>query len=124
MTDSRAVENLAYTCVTKPCVEGKGEHMVCRWISSDLEANEITYRLVESESNRIANVFKQLGIQAGDKISIFLPRSPELVNVFFGILKNQAVSCILFSTFGENNAFAMGACVRLDDDFATDFLFQ
>ena len=56
----------------------------------------------KSNSNRIAGILKNLGVKKGDRVSIFLPRSPELIFSFFAILKNEAVACVLFSTFGDS----------------------
>jgi acetyl-CoA synthetase len=95
-------ENIAYRCVRKPCEDGWGDRTALRWISGGLEVRDVSYREVECSSNRIAGVLKKLGLCAGEMVSIFLPRSLDLTYAFFGILKNQAVSCILFSTFGEN----------------------
>lgn len=97
------VKNIAYACTTKQCEAGNGSKSAFRWISSNLDQREVTFGEIEIESNRIANVLLNLGVHAGDTVSIFLPRSPELVYAFFGILKIQAVACILFSTFGENS---------------------
>ena len=69
---------------------------------NDLSAKDFTYQQIEVASNRAAHVLKGLGIGKGDRVSIFLPKSPELVDCYFGILKNEAVACILFSTFGES----------------------
>jgi acetyl-CoA synthetase len=46
-------------------------------------------------------VLQQLGIKPGDVVTTYLPRSPKLISSFFGILKLQSLSCILFSTLGE-----------------------
>jgi acetyl-CoA synthetase len=96
------INNIAYTCLTKPCQEGHGDKKIYRWIQNDLTEVKYTYRYFESQSNQIANILMDLGIQAGDVVSIFIPRSPILVSCFFGILKLQALSCILFSTLGED----------------------
>ncbi len=95
------VENIAYACVTRFVENGTGKREALRWIETDLSEESFSVEYFERESNRIASVLKQLGITAGDTVSIFLPRSLPLINSFFGILKNQAISCILFGTLGE-----------------------
>jgi|LSQX01.1.fsa_nt_gb acetyl-CoA synthetase len=95
------VENIAYACVTKWCEKGNGNKDIIHWINSDLSEIDYSYSHFEDESNKIANVLQYLGTQAGDVVSIFLPRSPLLISSVFGILKLQALSCILFSTLGE-----------------------
>jgi acetyl-CoA synthetase len=96
------VNNIAYICLTKHCQNGLGDKKIFHWINNDLSESIYTYEYFESESNQVANVLKELGIHKNDIISIFLPRSPFLISSFFGILKLQAMSCVLFSTLGED----------------------
>lgn len=95
------VENIAYACVTRFVESDEGEREALRWVENDLTNEGYSFEYFERASNRIALVLKQLGIKPGDTVSIFLPRSLVLMNAFFAILKLQAVSCILFSTLGE-----------------------
>jgi acetyl-CoA synthetase len=93
--------NIAYACLTRPCENGLADRECLRWVTPDLKTESLTYATFESRSNRIAHSLQDLGIQPGDVVSIFLPRSPLLISAFFGILKNLALACILFSTLGE-----------------------
>ena len=94
------VNHIAFEAVTKHCQNENCDKNVIRWIQNDLTEIEYSYEYLETESNQIANVLKNLGIKAKDVVSIFLPRSPILFTSFFGILKLQAISCILFSSLG------------------------
>ena len=96
------LENLAYACLGRHIKMDLGDASAFRWIHADLSQEEISYNQIESYSNRIANILKDLGVKKGDRVSIFLPRSPELIYSFFAILKIEAVACVLFSTFGES----------------------
>jgi acetyl-CoA synthetase len=95
-------KNLAYLCLRESCGSGLGNSIAFKWVSNDLRQQNFIYSAIDQSSNKIANVLKNVGIKKGDVVSIFLPKSPELINCFFAILKNEAISCILFSTFGEN----------------------
>jgi len=99
MTNS---DNLAYACLGRQIKNGLGDTSAFEWINNDLSKEEFSYNQIESNSNRIANILVNLGIIKGDRVSIFLPRSPELICSFFAILKSEAVACVLFSTFGES----------------------
>jgi len=96
------VNNIAYESLTKHCENGKNDTVIIHWIQNDLTMIEYSYGDFETESNKVANVLTYLGIQNGEVVSIFLPRSPMLISCYFGILKLQAISCILFSTLGED----------------------
>lgn len=97
-----SVKNIAYASLTEKCEQGLCDNEILHWIHNDLSETSFTYGDFETESNKLANVLTHLGITKGDVVGIFLPRSPILINAFFGILKPQAVSCILFSTLGED----------------------
>jgi acetyl-CoA synthetase len=96
------VNHIAYQCLTKHCESGDKDVKILTWIHKDLTETKYSYGHFEIESNRIANVLQDLEIGPGDVASIFLPRSPLLISSVFGILKLQALSCILFSTLGED----------------------
>jgi acetyl-CoA synthetase len=96
------IDNIAYACLTHHCERGDVSHEIIHWINNDLTEIRLSYGYFESESNKIANVLTEQNVQTGDVISIFLPRSPILFSSFFGIIKLQALSCILFSTLGED----------------------
>jgi acyl-coenzyme A synthetase/AMP-(fatty) acid ligase len=70
------VENLAYACLGTQIKKGLGDVFAFRWISANLSHEEFSYIQIESFSNRIAGILKNLGVNKGDRISIFLPRSP------------------------------------------------
>jgi len=95
-------DNIAYACLTKHCENGLGKTNIIHWIHKDLSEDQYTYDDFEEKSNQIANVLKDFAVHPGNIVSIFLPRSPLLISSYFGIEKTQAMSCILFSTLGED----------------------
>jgi long-chain acyl-CoA synthetase len=66
---------------------------------------EITYKQLNEQINRVANGLKSLGIKKGDVVSVYLPNCPDYFYVWFGILKLGAV-------FGPINALFKGDEVR------------
>ncbi len=94
-------ENIAYACLTRHVQEGRGDNNALHWVDNDLSESTFTYSYFVDASNQLASILKNSGVNAGDTVSIFLPRSIDLINSFFAILKVQAVSCILFGTLGE-----------------------
>ncbi len=102
MTDtSLLTDNIAYACTRALCEAGRGQETAVRWITPHGEVRDYLYQEVEEQSNRVAAALRRLGVAQGETVAIFLPRAPELVFTFFGILKNQSLACVLFSTFGE-----------------------
>jgi acetyl-CoA synthetase len=60
-----------------------------------------TYVDMKRLTNKAANVLTDAGIQAGDRIFIFMPRSPELYFALLGALKVGAIVGPLFEAFME-----------------------
>ena len=53
--------------------------------------NPLTYSEVNTLANQIANSLNKLGIEKGEKVSVYMPNSLELCLSWFGILKNGSV---------------------------------
>ncbi len=94
--------NIGHICTRQQCDAGLGGKVAMRWISPNLERVDTTYLDLERASNRAANLLQNMGVAAGDRVFIFLPKMPEGYFAFLGILKIQAVAGVLFSNFGED----------------------
>jgi len=68
----------------------------------DGERNEkYTYKEMKDFSDKAANVFKQADVEKGDRVFIFMPRSPELYFAVLGAIKVGAIVGPLFEAFME-----------------------
>jgi acetyl-CoA synthetase len=94
--------NIGHICTRQQCDAGRSQKVAMRWISPTLERTDYTFQDLEQGSNRAANLLRGLGVQAGERVFVFLPKAPELYFAFLGALKTQAVVCVLFSNFGED----------------------
>ncbi len=65
------------------------------------EKTRLTYAQIDAMSNRLANAFRDNGIQDGDRILFYLLNSSELVVSIFAVLKANAV----FSVIDYANTF-------------------
>jgi acetyl-CoA synthetase len=95
--------NIGWMCSDRLCQIGLGGKLALIW--EDYQANEkrFTYDDVRVLSNTIAHFLSGLGIEAGQRVCLFLDRVPELYIGFLGILKMGAVTQPLFSAFGEES---------------------
>ncbi len=91
--------NMAYNVIDHNIEIGNGNKTALIYESEDGKTTEITFFSMVRKSNRIANYLESLGIKRGDRISIFLPRIPELFYIFLGIIKTGAIASIYFSAF-------------------------
>ncbi|MGO3726674.1 acetate--CoA ligase, partial [Staphylococcus carnosus] len=93
--------NMAYECIDRHVDDGKGDKTALNY--KDAERQEsYTFKEMQEYSNKAANVLKdKANVEKGDRVFIFMPRTPELYFALFGILKIGAIVGPLFEAFME-----------------------
>jgi len=61
-----------------------------------------SYRDLDIASSKVANLLIKKGIHKGDRVFVYIDRSPETYFFALGILKIGAVFCPIFSSFGPD----------------------
>jgi len=91
--------NIAYECMDRNVNEkGLGDKN-CMLYSDDLRDEAVTFSQMKTMSNKFGNVLKKYGIKKGDRVFIFMPRSPELYASLLGVVKIGAIVGPLFEAF-------------------------
>ncbi len=94
------VTNMAYNCLDKHVVAQNGEQVALIWQGDPLdESKTYTYNELLSEVNKASNVLKNLGVNKGDTITIYMPMIPELAIVMLACARIGAVHSIVFGGF-------------------------
>ncbi|PAD18860.1 acetate--CoA ligase [Shouchella clausii] len=92
--------NLAYEAVDYHAENGKGEQVALYY--SDARRDEsYTFTEMKTFSNKAANVLKEANVKKGDRVFIFMPRTPELYFTLLGAIKIGAIVGPLFEAFME-----------------------
>lgn len=93
--------NMAYECIDRHVDEGKGDKIALNY-KDDARTEQYTFEDLQKKSNQAANVLKdKANVQKGDRVFIFMPRTPELYFAFLGTLKIGAIVGPLFEAFME-----------------------
>lgn len=92
--------NMAYEAIDRHVANGRGDK-VALYYSDTARDESYTFADLSRKTNQFANVLRKLGIQKGDRIFIFMPRTPELYVSLLGSLKVGAVVGPLFEAFME-----------------------
>lgn len=92
--------NMAHEAIDRHVAEGRGEATALIYSDSARE-ERYTFADLQERSNRFGNVLRKYGIGKGDRVFIFMPRSPELYFSLLGVLKVGAVVGPLFEAFME-----------------------
>ena len=111
--------NIGWYCSDRICQLGKADKLALIWEGLGEKEKQYTFNDVRLRSNTIASFLKDLGIQTGDRVCLFMDKIPELYIGFLGILKLGAVAQPLFSAFGDESLH-----VRLDNAETTAIITQ
>ncbi|MBO7744973.1 acetate--CoA ligase [Paenibacillus sp. MWE-103] len=92
--------NMAYEAIDRHVEAGRGDK-IALYYSDNARDESYTFAEMAKQSNRFANVLRGLGIGKGERVFIFMPRTPELYFGLLGALKVGAVVGPLFEAFME-----------------------
>src|ERR1035437_2068595 len=104
------VINIGWYCTDRICQKGKGEKIALYYEGFGGVEKFFTFNNIRLASNTIGTFLNKLGLKDGDRICLFMDRTPELYFSFLGILKIGAIVQPLFSAFGDESLF-----VRLEN---------
>ncbi|SDK23742.1 acetate--CoA ligase [Sediminibacillus albus] len=106
--------NAAYETIDRHADDPAKKDQPALIYSSPEREETLTFGQLKALSNKFANLLKKQNIQKGDRVFLFMPRSPEFYASFFGILKVGAIAGPLFEAFMEQ-----AVRDRLEDSEAT-----
>jgi long-chain acyl-CoA synthetase len=75
-----------------------------RRIALLFEGREISYRELDELSSRAAGAFQAAGVEASDRVALFLPNIPEFAIAYLGALKLGAIAVSMNAGLKENEA--------------------
>ncbi|WP_174615309.1 acetate--CoA ligase [Virgibacillus ihumii] len=93
--------NMAYEAIDRHAENPDTKDKIALHYSSPDREESLTFDDLKKSSNQFANVLKKYKVEKGERIFLFLPRSPEFYAAFLGILKVGAIAGPLFEAFME-----------------------
>jgi len=93
--------NIVYEAIDKHVDQGNGDKIALIYSDASTEV-KLTFADLKAKSNQFANVLRQKGIGKGDRVFVFMNRSPELYIAMLGAIKIGAIVGPLFEAFMEN----------------------
>ncbi len=97
--------NAAYNAIERHANNSNKNKIALYHLDNDLKETKYTFFELNQLCNRFGNLLKSLGIEKGDRVFFFLPRTPAIVYGFLGTLKIGAIAGTLFSAFGPQALF-------------------
>jgi acetyl-CoA synthetase len=95
--------NVAYNCVDRHVENGLGDRVAFHWRGEEGEERDVTYADLHRDVQRFANALKDLGIEAGDIVGIFLPMIPEVVVAMLACARIGAPHNVVFGGFSPES---------------------
>jgi acetyl-CoA synthetase len=93
--------NMAYEAIDRHA-ESFRKNKIALYFREGQRNEKYTFKEMKELSNKAGNVFKTYGdVEKGDRVFIFMPRSPELYFATLGIIKLGAIAGPLFEAFME-----------------------
>src|SRR5215210_4254921 len=91
--------NLAYNCIDRHVEAGLGQKIAYHWIGEPGDTRTLTYADLQREVARTANALRELGVETGDRVAIYMPMIPELPIAMLACARIGAPHTVVFGGF-------------------------
>ncbi|ONM47428.1 acetate--CoA ligase [Nocardia donostiensis] len=91
--------NVAYNCVDRHVLDGHGDQVAIHWEGEPGDSRSITYAELLDEVSRAANYLTELGLEAGDRVAIYMPMIPEAVIAMLACARLGLTHSVVFAGF-------------------------
>ncbi len=92
--------NVAVNCVDRHVAAGNGDRVAIHWEGEpEGDQRTLTYADLQREVSKAANALESLGVQAGDRVVIYLPMIPEAVISMLACARIGAPHSVVFGGF-------------------------
>ncbi len=95
--------NACYNCVDRH-VDTRGDQVAILWEGDEPDqVRRITYRELQREVCRMANVLRHNGVRKGDRVAIYMPMIPEAAYAMLACARIGAVHSVVFAGFSAES---------------------
>ncbi|MFC5723539.1 acetate--CoA ligase [Streptomyces gamaensis] len=94
--------NVAYNCVDRHVENGLGDRVAIHFEGEPGDTRTITYAELQREVCKAANALTELGVEAGDRVAVYLPMIPEAVITMLACARIGAPHSVVFGGFSAD----------------------
>jgi acetyl-CoA synthetase len=91
--------NASYNCLDRHVEAGIGDRVAFHWRGEEGEERDVTYAELLRDTQKCANALKDLGVEKGDIVGIYLPMIPEVVVAMLACARIGAIHNVVFGGF-------------------------
>ncbi len=96
--------NVSYNCLDRHVESGNGEKTAIIWEGNDpSEDKHFTYNKLLEKVKKFSNVLKDLGVEKGDRVCIYMQMVPELAIAMLACARIGAVHSVVFGAFSADS---------------------
>ena len=94
--------NVSYNALDRHVKAGKGDRIALIWEADEPgKIRKFTYTELLKEVSKVANGMKGLGLEKGDRVTIWLPMVPELAIIMLACARIGVIHSIVFGGFSK-----------------------
>ncbi len=102
--------NIILNCLDRHVEGGRSDQEALVGEGDDGTVVSLTYAELKDQVNRAAGLLREIGVEPGNRVGIYMPMVPEVVVALFACFQVGAVAIPVFSAFGSD-----ALAVRLND---------
>ncbi len=91
--------NITYNCLDRHVQNGRRNKVAYIYLDEENNERKITYGELLELVSRIANGLKSLGVQKGDRVSIYMPNTIEAIATMLACARIGAIHSVVFAGF-------------------------
>ncbi len=94
--------NLSFNCLDRHLETWRRNKAALIWEGEPGETRTLTYQQLHTEVCRFANVLKQIGVEKGDRVALYMPLIPELAISMLACARIGATHSVVFGGFSSS----------------------
>ncbi|MCL5951683.1 MAG: acetate--CoA ligase [Chloroflexi bacterium] len=94
-----AKTNIIHNCLDRYQKTARQNKLALIWVGEPGDVRTYSYFGLNREVNQFANVLKAMGVKKGDRVTIYMPRIPEIVIAMLASAKIGAVHSVVYGGF-------------------------
>jgi len=91
--------NIVHNCLDRHQTTYRKNKLALIWVGEPGDVRTYSYFALHREVNQFANVLKAMGIRKGDRVTIYMPRIPEIVIAMLACAKIGAIHSVVYGGF-------------------------
>jgi acetyl-CoA synthetase len=91
--------NIVHNCLDRHQTTYRKNKLALIWVGEPGDVRTYSYFALHREVNQFANVLKAMGIRKGDRVTIYMPRIPEIVIAMLACARIGAIHSVVYGGF-------------------------